>query len=350
MSNRKRLQKSAKKKPSLLDVARQAGVSTATVSRYLSNPEMVREQRRLRIESVIEELGYIPDGAARALASKRTRTIGAIVPTLDNAIFAKGIQSFQERLHASGYTLFVASSNYSLEGEREQAETLISRGIDGLLLVGLDHDARLFGRLDRVGIPYVNTWAFDASAERPCIGFDNFNSARRLTDYLVDLGHTRFGVISAITRDNDRAINRLAGVRESLNAAGIRLPTEAIVECRYDLSDGRQAMRRLAALENPPTAVVCGNDVLAYGAISECQEMGLDVPADVSVVGFDDLPMSQHIRPKLTTMHVPSEEMGRRAAEFLIAELNDEKTVDHYELEVSLIVRESTARPGKTGQ
>ena len=149
MPNRKRFQNLGEKKPSLEDVAKRADVSSATVSRYLSNPDLVREERRLRISAAIKDLGYIPHGAARALASKRTSTIGAIVPTLDNAIFAKGIQSFQAHLQSAGYTLFVASSNYSLSEEQEQAETLITRGVDGILLVGLSHDPRLFKLLEQ---------------------------------------------------------------------------------------------------------------------------------------------------------------------------------------------------------
>jgi LacI family transcriptional regulator len=345
MPNRKRFQKPGEKKPSLEDVAKRADVSSATVSRYLSNPDLVREKRRSRISAAIKDLGYIPHGAARALASRRSSTIGAIVPTLDNAIFAKGIQSFQAHLQSAGYTLFVASSNYSLSEEQEQAETLITRGVDGILLVGLNHDPRLFKQLEQAGIPYINTWAYDSSIGQPCVGFDNYDSARRLAEYLIDLGHRRFGVISGVTRDNDRAFNRLNGVRDALSASSIDLPNDAIIECHYDLSDGRQAMRWLLNVGSPPTAIICGNDVLAYGAVIECQDGGLDVPADVSVVGFDDLPMSRHIRPTLTTMHVPSEEMGRRAAEYLIARLTGKDTPEYIELEVSLIVRGSTARP-----
>lgn len=346
VAKRNRLQDGTRKPPSLGDVAAKAGVSTATVSRFLANPDQVREERRLKIQAAVDALGYIPHAAARALASNRTYTIGAIVPTLDNAIFARGIQALQERLQRHGYTLIVASSNYSLHQEKEQAETLIARGIDGLFLVGLDHDERLFERLDQSGTPFVNTWAYDPTINQPCIGFDNQRAARRLTEYLIDLGHTRFGVISAEIRDNDRAANRLQGIRDALARADMALADEAIVECHYDISDGRHALRRLLGQHEPPTAVVCGNDVLAYGAMIECQESGLKVPGDISVIGFDDLPLSQHIRPSLTTIHVPSAEMGRRAADYLVARLAGQETAEQIELEVSLVVRASTARPG----
>lgn len=327
------------------DVAAHAGVSTATVSRYLADPEQVRPERRDRIRMSIQALGYIPHAAARALASKRTYMIGAIVPTLDNAIFARGIQALQERLQKSGYTLVVASSNYSLSEEKEQIETLIARGVDAVFLVGLMHETRLFERLQQSGIPYVNTWAFDRDIDLPCVGFDNHRAARKMTQYLIDLGHRAFGVITAETRDNDRAWKRLCGVRDALNAAGIALNDGQIVESHYAINQGRQAARRLLAQSSRPTAIICGNDVLAYAALIECQEQGLDVPAEISISGFDDLPLSQHMRPSLTTMDVPSIEMGQRAGDYLVAVLSGDTPETKTELDVRLVLRGSTAPP-----
>jgi len=345
VSERKRLNKHHRTTPTLQDVAEHAGVSTATVSRYLANSELVREERRARIESSIKELGYIPHGAAQALASQRSRTIGVIVPTLDNAIFAKGVQSFQQRLQDSGYTLLIASSDYSPDEERTQGESLIARGVDGMMLIGLDHHERLFERLRQMKMPYVNTWSYKEGSDHPCVGFNNFQAAVRQTTYLLDIGHTQFGVISGLTRDNDRARDRLRGVLYTLNEHGINVPDNLLYECPYDIASSRQAMKRLLAADMPPTAVVCGNDVLAYGALLECQSSGRDVPGDISIAGFDDLPLSQHIRPSLTTMHVPSKEMGHKAADYLLACLNDETVPEQTELEVNLILRGSTAPP-----
>jgi len=342
---RKRLNKHHRTTPTLQDVAEHAGVSTATVSRYLANSELVREERRARIETSIKELGYIPHGAAQALASQRSRTIGVIVPTLDNAIFAKGVQAFQQRLQDSGYTLLIASSDYSPDEECTQGESLIARGVDGMMLIGLDHHDRLFERLRQMKLPYVNTWSYKETSDHPCVGFNNFQAAVRQTTYLLDIGHRRFGIISGLTRDNDRARDRLRGVLHTLTARGINVPDNLLYECPYDIASSRQAMKRLLAAGTPPTAVVCGNDVLAYGALLECQSGGKDVPGDISIAGFDDLPLSQHIRPSLTTMHVPSEEMGRKAADYLLACLNDETAPEQTELEVNLILRGSTAPP-----
>ena len=342
---RKRLRKTPRSSATLQDVAEHADVSTATVSRFLTSPDLVREERRKRIEASIAALGYIPHGAAQALASQRSRTIGAIVPTLDNAIFAKGIQAFQQRLQDTGYTLFIASSNYSLDEERTQGETLIVRGVDGMMLIGSDHDQRLYDRLRQKNIPYVNTWVYESKAGHACVGFDNFNAAVRQTSYLLDIGHRRFGIIAGLTRDNDRARDRLKGMLHALKQRGVNISPDMIYESPYDISSSRQITKRLLSLETPPTAVICGNDVIAYGVLLECQNSGVQVPEDLSVVGFDDLPMSQHIRPSLSTVHVPSEEMGRKAADYLLARLESADTPLQTELEANLVLRGSTAPP-----
>lgn len=332
----------------LEDVARHADVSTASVSRFLTNKELVREARRDRIEAAIAALGYIPHGAAQALASQRSRTIGAIVPTLDNAIFAKGLNAFQQTLQNAGYTLFVACSEYSLDEERTQAETLIARGVDGMMLVGSDHHERLYERLEQMGMPFVNTWAYDATAGRACVGFSNHAAAMRQTNYLLDIGHSRLGIIAGITRDNDRARDRLNGILDAIERRGHSVDDALIHESPYDISTSRQFARRLLMSDPRPTAILCGNDVLAYGALLECQALGIDVPGAISIVGFDDLPLSQHLSPTLTTMHVPSEDMGRKAADYLLAKLSGDLIPEHSEVEANLIVRNSTAPPPGT--
>ncbi len=344
-TKRKRLHNSPRSVPALQDVANHAGVSTATVSRYLANPGSVRKKRRQLIETSIAELGYIPHGAAQALASKRSRTIGVIVPTLDNAIFANGIQAFQKRLQDEGYTLFIASSGYSQDEELTQAEMLMTRGVDGMMLIGLSHSDRLFERLEQNGLPYINTWSYKQDFLHPCIGFNNFNAAVRQTTYLLDIGHTKFGIIHGITRGNDRAQDRLRGFIHTLNEREISVAKQKVISCPYEISAGRYAMKSLLAGAEPPTAILCGNDVLAYGALLECQASGHHVPEEISIMGFDDLPLSTHIQPPLTTMHVPSIEMGIKAAEYLLARLSGEAVADRTELDVELILRGTTAPP-----
>jgi LacI family transcriptional regulator len=343
--HRKRLQNEAGPSVRLLDVARKARVSTATVSRAINDPGKVRPELAERVHAAIQQLGYVPHGAARALASHRSQTIGAVVPTLDNAIFARGIQALQQRLSEDGYTLLLAMSEYDLIREVSQVAKLIERGIDGLMLIGEAHDPHLYSLLVAKGLPYINTWIFRDASPHPCIGFRNRESAQRIASYLVDIGHRDIAMIAGISRHNDRAADRIAGVRQALTERGLALPEERLLERRYDVGEGRQALRQLLAAINPPTAVICGNDVIAFGAIFEARAQGVRVPDDLSIVGFDDLDLASQIDPPLTTMHVPSERMGKGAAEYLLARLAGENPPNATELEASLILRGTTTPP-----
>lgn len=331
----------------LSDVAARAGVSAATASRALNAPDKVSEAMRERVRAAAAVLGYVPDAAARALASRRSRTIGAVVPTLINPIFATGVQGLESRLEERGYALVVASSDYRTEKELRQAITLMERGVEGLMFVGTAHRPALHPLLRSRGIPFVTTWSLDAPGGDPCIGFDNVEAAVRLTDYLLDLGHRRFAVIAGVTRDNDRAEARVAGVRKALDSRGVRLGARQLLEVPYEVAEGREALRAVIGGDpaTRPTAVICGNDILAFGVLFEAGAMGLAVPHDISVVGFDDNVLSGHIPPGLTTMHVPTVEMGRLAADYLVDRIEGRPVEDRIRVEVRLTVRGSSGPP-----
>lgn len=335
-----------KKRTTVADVAERAGVSTASVSRAINSPDTVRPELRARIETAIGELGYISSAAARALVTRHTRAVGAIVPTLDNAIFASGISALQRRLTYHGYTLLVAASEYDLSQEESEARAMLSHGVEGVVLIGQRHERALFELLDREGVAYVSCWTYAADAPHPCIGFDNRQAARRLAEYVIDVGHRRIGVIAGITVNNDRAESRLAGIRDAIAARGLTLPDDLVVEMPYGISEGKEGLRLLRqARGGAPTAVICGNDVLAIGALLECQDAGIPVPGKLSIVGFDDLPISAHFRPALTTVRVPATEMGVRAADYLVARLSGRPAADRTEVETSLILRDTCAPP-----
>ncbi len=338
----KRLQNFASTRPTLEDVARRAEVSTATVSRYFSAPEKLRPALRLRVHVAVGELGYTPHGAARALASQRSNTIGAVIPTLDNAIFATTVQTLQDVLSARGKTLLLAASDYNLGQERGQIENLIVRGIDGLMLTGEARDPAVYDLLERHGIRYANTYVHHPASRHPTIGFDNMRAMQKVVGYLYDLGHRSFAMIAGITKDNDRAAERVAGVREALSQRRLALDTGRILEQPYSIAAGREALRRLCSGTDRPTAIVCGNDVLALGALLEAGALGLRVPEDVSITGFDDLELAREIGPGLTTVHAPLEEMGRLTAEYLLAIEGTEDQPLHLELPAELVVRGST--------
>lgn len=305
--------------PTLEDVARLAGVSTATVSRCLNSPDRVIEDTRRRVLEAVQALGYSPNFGARALASRRTNTIGAIIPTMENAIFARGIQAFQEELRTRGYTLLVASSSYQPDIEAEQIRTLVARGADGLLLIGYQRETEIYDFLERQGVPALVAWAYQQNARVPSVGFDNKGAMQAVAELVIERGHRKIGVISAPMQHNDRARARVDGIKAAMQVHGISLDNLQVVQCAYGIENGAEAFSELMGRPERPSAVMCGNDVLAVGAIMRAREMGLSVPGDVAVTGFDDIDIARVAYPALTTMHVPHQEMGRMAAEMLLA-------------------------------
>ena len=304
--------------PTLDDVARVARVSTATVSRCLNMPERVTDKTRARVLSAVEALGYTPNFAARVMAARRTFTIGAIIPTMENAIFARGLQAFQEELHARGYTLLVASSAYQPELEQEQIKALVARGADGLLLIGHDRDPAIYEYLARQRVPALAAWSFVDDGAIPSIGFSNRDAMFELAQDVLQSGHREIAMISGVIRGNDRARARLEGVRAAMTDHGLDPAQLTLIETPYEIENGADAFATLMDRQPRPTVVLCGNDVLAAGALRQAHHLGLRVPQDVSITGFDDLELARLVSPALATVHVPHREMGREAARMLV--------------------------------
>jgi len=341
------VERSSARTAKLSDVAQLARVSTATVSRALTCPGKVKPATAARIRQAVQALGYVAHGAARALASRRTNTIGAVIPTLDNAIFANTAHALQKALDDAGYTLLLASHEFDAETEARVTRALVERGVDGLILLGAMHPPGVLRMLDTQQIPYVLTWALDAAGRHPCVGFDNRAAAIRVANHLLDLGHREFAMISGVTLGNERASERLEGVRQALSARGIALAPGRVIEKPYTLSAGREGLREVLRGTPRPTAVICGNDVLAIGALAECQAQGIAVPREVSLTGFDDLEVAAVVTPALTTVHFPTAELGSYAAQHLLARLAGKPFEMRTELPVELVVRASTAPPAK---
>ena len=333
-------------------VAARAGVSTASVSRAINNPEAVSPSLRARISQAIEAVGYIPHAPARILSSRRSRTLGAIVPTIDNTMFARGIASLQKYLSSVGYMLFLTTSGYDLEAELEQARNLISRGVDGLVLRGDCHHDALRKMLADNAVPFINVGIYRPDRPYPCVGTDNEAAAYRAAAHVVELGHVRIGVVSALQRNNDRASARVAGFRRALAEGGIELPEKWHVEVPYTLDDAREAARYLLSLNDRPTAVVCGNDVIAYGVLLEAERSGFSVPRDLSVVGFDDTPTATTVWPELTTIRQPIAAMGESSIDLLLRSIrrkdSDTRVVVDHVVAHQLIKRDSVAPPPKS--
>jgi LacI family transcriptional regulator len=329
----------------LRQVARVAGVSTATVSRAINRPEVVSADLRQRIALAVEQLGWVPDGAARALTTRRSHTIGAVFPTLSVGDFARATHAIQAELLQAGYTLLLACSEYDLEQELQQVRKFIERGVDGLILVGQAHHPNLAPLLARRQMPFVNTFVYDPRTHGTCVGPDNRKALIAMTDYLADLGHVRFGVIAQSTRNNDRASARLDGIRDALAMRGLAVRPQHFAVGEWTVAEGRSLFRRVIAADPQPTAVICGNAHLTVGALLEALALGLKVPDDVSIVGYDDIEVMSHLPVPLTTVRVPGQVVGRSAAQILVARLEGRELNVPLEIEAEIVIRASSGPP-----
>lgn len=335
-----RLQVLDSRRPRLTDVARLADVSESTVSRALSKPHMVNPETRARISQALSALGYATERRTRADPATRSGSVGVVLPTLDNEIFSRALQAMQTVLSEGGYQLLVASNDYNPVLETTVVRDLLAHGIDGLILVGADRAAETRDLISDARIPVVLTWCDD-----PCFAsvvVDNALAGRLAAEHLIALGHRRFGVVSGTLRTNDRQRQRVAGVRTALADVGLTLEDWCVSEQMLTLSGGRAGCSALLSLSPPPTAIIGVIDLLAVGALIEAQARGLVMPGDLSVVGIDNLELAGHLTPALTTVHVPTQQIGEEAARQVLLRLRGEDAPRKLELATTLVVRHSS--------
>ena len=352
MKTRSRASSDPSKRPAavLKDVARLAGVSSATVSRALNTPALLDVVTLTRVQDAVRKLRYVPNGQARALRSQRSFTIGAVVPSFDYALYARATSALEREIEPRGYALILASNHYDLKTELRLTRALIERGVDAFMFVGSDHDPELFVLLKEFRRPYVLTWGIDRSGQHPSIGFDSQAATRAMTEHLIQLGHREFGLISAPHEGNDRARERSAGVREALRARGIDLKDSHIQYAPIALSAGTHAMEKLLALRDRPTAVVATNDVVAVGALMACRAANVGVPGEMSITGVDNTDLGATQAPGLTSIETPIMEIGRISADYLIARLEGREVEFPSELPFRIVLRGSTGPAPSSAQ
>lgn len=331
--------------PTLEDVARLAGVSTASISRALNEPDKVAEATRKRIEKAIDALGYTPHFGGRALASRRTNTVGAIIPSMANAMFASGLQAFQEELSTEGVTLLVATTGFDPDQEFRAIKSLVGQGADALMLIGNARPEQTWDFLDKRRVAHVIAWGHEARDGHLYVGFDNAGSAGDAARAAMTMGHRRLAMIAGLTAVNDRAKARHDGVIESVRAFGQGAHLTHVVEAPYLIDAAGEALAEIMSQPETPTVVLCANDVLAAGAMVKARELGLALPQDLSFVGFDDVGLARVVTPALTTVRVPQMAMGRAAARLLLDMLAGKTELRSLKLETEVILRASLVPP-----
>jgi len=328
-------------RPTLEDVALLAGVSLGSASRALSVPGQVKPATLERVLRAVDQLGYVRNGPASALASRKTRTIAAVYPTLENPIFAVSIQSMQQTLWNLGYQLLVASHEYRPERELGLLRSIVERGVDGVVLVGTDHDDTVFELLGQYRLPYVLSWSVDEANRRPCVGISYYESAFEMVKAVMEYGHTKIAICPGILNRNERVRARILGAQAALKMAGLELRPEWIIEQPFTFEGGRLAIASLMEGKELPSVLICGTDLQAVGAMAECQSRGISVPEDISITGSDDIELASLVQPPLTTIHIPNVEMGARAAHSIISLIEGNELPDASPLATKVVIRDS---------
>jgi LacI family transcriptional regulator len=324
------------------EIARQAGVSVATVSRVINQPELVAEETRVAVQQIVKSNHYVSHGMAMSLASDRSSTLGLVIPTITNSIYASSTQAIQQVAQRAGYTVLLGVSEFAPEEEEKLIRQLVGRRVDGIILTGGERSPDLYDMLQRNGVPYIVTWKLTDGGSHPCVSFDNYEAGRIAMRHLTDLGHRRIGLVCGRSNVNDRARERRRAYEDALTELGIAIEPGLIFERDFEFIEGRAAMHRMLQDQERPTAVFCANDIQAIGALVECFDTGLRVPQDISIIGFDDLPVAQYTQPQLTTIRVPAKRMGHVAASKLIDWLKHAAEPTMEELPVELVIRGTT--------
>ena len=304
----------------LNDIARRVGVSPITVSRALRLPELVSPATREKIQAAVEDLGYVPDLVASSLASRRSKVVAIILPTITQALFADTIQGLVEHLRLEGYQLIVGESGYSGEIEGSLVATLLGRRPDGLVLVGGEHLPPTRRLLANAGIPIVEIWELPDSPIDSVVGFSNFKAMYAMTQFLLNTGRRRIAFLS--TRQNPRALARLQGYRACLLEHGHMDPLVAIPNVPDDLTDPATEFIKLVHAHPDLDAVCCTDDIIAFNVLFACQRNGWPVPERFAISGLCDLDMARKIYPALTTVRIPSYDIGRETGRLIMGRLN----------------------------
>lgn len=311
------------------EVAAAAGVSTMTVSRVLRMPEKVRPETCERVEAAIRKLGYVPDEAAGALSSRRSRIVGALVSTLGGSVFASTIDGLSQTLREAGYQLLLATTNYAPQLEADYIAAMLARRPDGLVLTSTQH-TRLARRLLRdARIPIVELWELPERPIDSAVGFSNRLAGRAMTEFLADIGRRRIGFIGRPEPSDTRGQLRRAGYEDALAARSLHAP-RIITPAGLGTDDpraGAVGLAEILARWADTSALFCSSDSVALGALSEARRRGLAVPDNIAVAGFGDFEMASEHGLALTTVRVPGFAIGAEAAR-LISQASKRRVVD----------------------
>lgn len=327
----------------IYEVSKLAGVSVSTVSRVLNHSELVIEPTRLKVEAAMKQLGYRPNNAAQSLASKRSNSVGILVPELHGPFFGTMLSSIELELRNEGKHVIITAGHSDAEREKEGIEFLTSRGCDALILFVFATSSEHILSLRVSSLPVVVIGQLIPGMEEDCITLGNESGSYMATKLLIDSGHRKLACITGPQWKSDGR-ERLAGYKRALSESGLSFDPGLLVEGDYEEATGQQGMEHLLNTGASFTAVVCANDEMAAGAMSVAREHGMEIPGDLSIVGFDNVFFTRYMHPQLTTVGYPIEKMGQMAARCILRDVYGKVDQDiqlHFEPE--LIKRSSVS-------
>lgn len=329
--------------PRMAEVAKLAGVTVMTVSRALRSPEKVAPDTLKRIKATIEKTGYVPNALAGALsAGGGGKTITALIPTMQHAIFADTITGLSAALRPEGYHLVLGETGYLSAEEDALVEAFLARRPEGVLLTGVTRSPRTRDLLKRAGVPVVETWELTNSPIDMVVGYSNEKAAHEMTAWLAERGYKRIAFVSGPSRTNERARRREVGYRRALKELG--LPALKIftigAPAAPQVEDGAVILPEVLA--EKPDAIFFTSDIYAVGAIQEAKRRGIAVPKELGIAGFHDLAIASVIEPTLTTVHVPGREIGYIAGRNILARIRGEPAPQLSAIPYSIVARDST--------
>jgi DNA-binding LacI/PurR family transcriptional regulator len=339
--------------PTIKDIAKRVGVSHSTVSRALSGSALIAPETTERIRLAAAEMGYQPSAAARSLKTKRSRVLGVIVSSMDDPFFAEILQGIEDTAQASGYSLFIASSQRDPERGQKVARSMMEHRADGVIICSTSFSAEQSQQLQDGGFQIVVINNQAAENFRYSIFHDDVDGARQITRHLIDLGHRRIAYLGD-SLSGRTSLDRLTGFHSEMDSAGLVVPPEYIYEVPGGTPElGATSVNHFLDLPERPTAIICFNDMLAIGLLKALQQAGLEIPADISITGFDNIRFSTYTNPPLTTFDQPKRYIGMEATRLLLGLLHPEAEIhaDRSEIKIlrgRLLKRKSTAAPNES--
>jgi len=309
---------------SIKDIARAVGMSHSTVSRALSDSPLVAKDTKRRIQRVAHEMGYVPSAIARGLVTKRTRTIGLVVTTITDPFIGEVVQGVEERAMDADYSVILCDCNAEPERELANVRVLREKRVDAIIVTSSRVGNLYVPLLEDLDVPIVLINNQQAGEYVYSVRSDDHQGGRLVGEYLASLGHRRIAYITG-PPNASRSLVRLEGCRSALREHGLDIDPQASVPGDGRTEGGEAAVARLLQLSPHPTAIFCYNDMTAIGALRALKKAGLDVPGDVSVIGYDDIPFSAYVAPPLTTVAQPKNRLGQRAMELTLRLLEGEE-------------------------